>query len=463
MKLIAALLLLASASPARAQIYGAGVGGSGSGGSSGSSTITVNASQFTGDGGSSNPLTANSSSVTLQGNAFNGASQIVRLDGTSKLPAVNGSQLTDLPAIASVTSNSGQFSGNGTNPANQLALLSSSVTLQGQNVVLRTDGSTVTLNGQDSAGFGAKVLYGVDLGSVTSRDGVVVGSTLTVIGNAMSVGGSTFSIAGGSVNVGARFFVGGSTLVAGGGLVGIGTTSPLYRLDIRNAARDTMNVESSASNGTGLIIKNTGTGGRTYEALASANGNGEGGGLFMISDVLAGIVARFLIDSSGNVAIGGTKPGAFFDVQGISALRGNVTVSANSTMTVTGNAFSVGGGTLVASGGKVSVGTTTTSTALSVYGVITSSTPIPSISCSAGTGVLGAESTNQHGNFVAGTAATSCTVTFTTAWPKKPSCFCNDETNTLLTKAVGTTTTLVCSSLSALTGDTITYGCQGAP
>jgi len=35
--------------------------------------------------------------VTRQGNAFNGASQLVQLDGTGKLPAVDGSQLTNLP------------------------------------------------------------------------------------------------------------------------------------------------------------------------------------------------------------------------------------------------------------------------------------------------------------------------------------------------------------------------------
>lgn len=39
-----------------------------------------------------------SSNVTLQGNSFNGASQLVKLDGSSKLPAVDGSNLTNLPA-----------------------------------------------------------------------------------------------------------------------------------------------------------------------------------------------------------------------------------------------------------------------------------------------------------------------------------------------------------------------------
>lgn len=36
--------------------------------------------------------------ITTQGNTFNGASQLVQLDNTGKLPAIDGSQLTNLPA-----------------------------------------------------------------------------------------------------------------------------------------------------------------------------------------------------------------------------------------------------------------------------------------------------------------------------------------------------------------------------
>ncbi|OIO02899.1 MAG: hypothetical protein AUJ51_05655 [Elusimicrobia bacterium CG1_02_56_21] len=44
-------------------------------------------------------ISLNSSSVTLQGNTFNGASQLVRLDGTSKLPAVDGSALLKVSSV----------------------------------------------------------------------------------------------------------------------------------------------------------------------------------------------------------------------------------------------------------------------------------------------------------------------------------------------------------------------------
>jgi len=42
-----------------------------------------------------------SSAVTKQGNTFNGASQLVQLDASAKLPAVDGSNLTNLPIAPS--------------------------------------------------------------------------------------------------------------------------------------------------------------------------------------------------------------------------------------------------------------------------------------------------------------------------------------------------------------------------
>ncbi|MEK7747417.1 MAG: hypothetical protein AAB576_12195, partial [Elusimicrobiota bacterium] len=63
----------------------------------GISTIQSEPAQFSGDG-AGNLLTLKSSSVTLQGNVFNGASQLVRLDSSSRLPSVDGSQLTGVSA-----------------------------------------------------------------------------------------------------------------------------------------------------------------------------------------------------------------------------------------------------------------------------------------------------------------------------------------------------------------------------
>ena len=49
---------------------------------------------------SGNTFSALASSVTLQGNAFNAAGQLVKLDSLAKLPAVDGSQLLNLPAVS---------------------------------------------------------------------------------------------------------------------------------------------------------------------------------------------------------------------------------------------------------------------------------------------------------------------------------------------------------------------------
>ena len=53
------------------------------------------------DVGLGNVPNIDTTNATLQGNTFNGASQLVQLDGTGALPAVNGSNLTDITADAS--------------------------------------------------------------------------------------------------------------------------------------------------------------------------------------------------------------------------------------------------------------------------------------------------------------------------------------------------------------------------
>ena len=100
---------------------------------------------------------------------------------------------------------------------------------------------------------------------------------------------------------------------------------------------------------------------------------------------------------------------------------------------------------------------------LTAYNLITSSTSMPSIVCNAGTPLLAADSGSMSGAFTAGIAAVSCTVTFTTTWPKAPRCWCNDQTTPVALAATATTSTLICTAVGALTGDTITYGCLGVP
>jgi len=64
---------------------------------SGNLLTTLNASNISGGTLADARLSAQ---VTVQGNTFNGASQLVQLDGTSRLPASNGSLVTNLNASA---------------------------------------------------------------------------------------------------------------------------------------------------------------------------------------------------------------------------------------------------------------------------------------------------------------------------------------------------------------------------
>lgn len=136
-----------------------------------------------------------------------------------------------------------------------------------------------------------------------------------------------------------------------------------------------------------------------------------------------------------------------------------------SSLNVTGPGFSVGTSTFVITQGDIGMGTASpsTSTTLTVYGLTVSSTPNPTISCSAGTGVITAESNSVSGEFVAGAGAANCTLTFSAPWPKKPKCFCNDQTSILTVRATATSSTLKCDVSVGFGGDTVEYGCQGSP
>ncbi|MBI5623786.1 MAG: tail fiber domain-containing protein [Elusimicrobia bacterium] len=62
----------------------------------GLSAVTSNPQQFSGNGTAGDPLTLRSSSVTLQGNAFNGADQLLKLDNLGRYPALDGSLIAGL-------------------------------------------------------------------------------------------------------------------------------------------------------------------------------------------------------------------------------------------------------------------------------------------------------------------------------------------------------------------------------
>ncbi len=87
-----------------------------------------------------------SGTVTLRGNTFNGANQLVQLDGSGNLTALNGSALTDLDAsaLASGTVADARLSSNATLQGNTFNGASQLVQLDGSSALPAVDGSALT-------------------------------------------------------------------------------------------------------------------------------------------------------------------------------------------------------------------------------------------------------------------------------------------------------------------------------
>lgn len=87
--------------------------------STGATSVLVNA-PLTGDGLPGTELGVDSSSVTLKGNTFNIADQLLQLDSSGDLPALDGSNLTGISAIITQRTTAQLQSDNcGTHPVTQ--------------------------------------------------------------------------------------------------------------------------------------------------------------------------------------------------------------------------------------------------------------------------------------------------------------------------------------------------------
>lgn len=148
------------------------------------------------------------------------------------------------------------------------------------------------------------------------------------------------------------------------GNVGIGTSSPGSKLEVNQGI---LTINTTDQSLTRLQLKNTGASGRTYEIVGGLPGTNNSQLSFYDATAAA---TRMTIDSSGNVGVGQTSPGAKLDVSGnirLSAASPNIEFNNGGAMVYgpAGNtlAFATGGGPAtpterfrIASSGQLGIG-----------------------------------------------------------------------------------------------------------
>jgi hypothetical protein len=275
------------------------------------------------------------SDVTLQGNAFNGPSELVQVNGSGNLPAINGSLLTSLNAsnLASGTVSDARLSSN-------VVLLNANNNFTG--TILQHNGDTICDN-SDNCGYlnGA----GGGSGGVTALNGL--SGTLTVANATGSGTAITINNAGTSQKGLAQFTATDFTASAGtiDTIQGIAiTSSPTFAgLTLSNP----------------LTVNNGGTGATTASA-ARSNLTAAASGVN--NDITATTALNTITPSSGTVSISGAtllksaaNSTAAFQVQNSSGANLFTTDTTNGNLVLgndgTTSALTVRGG--VAAGNNV--------------------------------------------------------------------------------------------------------------
>jgi len=133
--------------------------------------------------------------VTLQGNTFNGASQLVQLNGSSQLPAVSGVNLTNLNAtnLASGSISTARLPGGATNGASELVQLNASTQLPAVSGANLTNLPAGNLTGTLPALSGAN-LTSLPAANLTGTLPAVSGANLTNL-NATNIASGTVNTA----------------------------------------------------------------------------------------------------------------------------------------------------------------------------------------------------------------------------------------------------------------------------
>ncbi|MBW4062252.1 hypothetical protein HJC99_06825 [Candidatus Saccharibacteria bacterium] len=179
-------------------------------------------------------------SITKQGNSFNGTSQLVQTDATGALPAVSGSNLTNLDASAVATgSGAVSLASGGTSG---LSLTSASGTIGLGSAILQRTANAMTI---DLTTAGTSTLTVGNSNGANVANLAVTGSLGIGTGGAFSVGASS----GGNITcTGGQFF---QNQIITGGIVTGGTCAGATATDLQTAydtstSPATINLNASA-------------------------------------------------------------------------------------------------------------------------------------------------------------------------------------------------------------------------
>lgn len=251
-----------------------------------------------------------SANVTLQGNTFNAANKLVQLDGTAKLPAVDGSQLTNLPTPATPTLASVTTAGNTTTNAITVNKLTVTGTSEAYNMIVGSASDATNWNqfisteGTGEYGIFQDAFYFQALSSLSNGLRFFNGTT----GVMQFSQNGNFSI-GTTTDAGFKLDVNGSTRIKG-----VGSTGATNALIIENSANT--NILTLGNDGFATMKFLDCVNYLSLSDIRSRNTNG-----IVFQNLASTVFMKF--HNTGNFSIGTTTDAGYkLDVNGSTRLKG---------------------------------------------------------------------------------------------------------------------------------------------
>jgi hypothetical protein len=335
-----------------------------------------------------------SNNVTTQGNTFNAANKLVQLDGTAKLPAVDGSQLTNLPSFS---------------PPNGLLKIAAAISTTFQSVTDYLGNASVLFLNSRRIGIGKDT-------SVTTQSVAVVevqDTNTSIVLKPNGTGGIIASVPDGTVTGGnAR----------GSNAVDLQTIRDL---------------SSSVASG----VYSTVSGGRNNTASSTYSTVNGGGFNTANTNTYATVVGGSENNSSGQFSISGGRSNTASGLASVSFGLSNTASSANSTIsggqsntastnthaTVVGGQSNTASGQYSVAGGWVNVASGAYSTA---FGRGSQATGVGSVSLGYGNTSAGQSSTTFGGDFFGAANTTTSAATYSLAYGAGASSYLVAQTST---------------------------------